>query len=106
MWIGCRAAFLNQEQARVTAGDDQGNGREVCLLDRVPCEACHFVFEQNGVDVTLEVVHAHQRFSQREGKGFAIHQADQERPHQAWSLCYATPSTSRIPTRARWQASS
>jgi hypothetical protein len=40
------------------------------------------------VDVTLQVVHAHQGFSQGEGKGFAIDQADQERPDQAWSLRY------------------
>ena len=40
------------------------------------------------MDVTFQVVHAHQGLSQSEGEGFAIDKADQERPDQTRSLGY------------------
>jgi hypothetical protein len=82
------ATFLDQKQARVTARYDQGHSREPRFVHTLPGQAVHPVFQKHGMDVTFQVVHAYQRFSQGEGKGFAIDKADQERPDQAWSLRY------------------
>ncbi len=57
----------------VATGDDQGENRRFGRL--LPPR----VFQQNGMDVTFEMIHGDERLAQREGQRFGIGDADQQR---------------------------
>ena len=79
---GVRAG-RGEEQARMPPGGHQREGGKGCLSNGLAGRAVHLVFEQNGVDVTFQVVHADQRLAEGKRQRFAIDESDQERADQS-----------------------
>jgi hypothetical protein len=64
----------------MAAGDHQGQGSRIVIIELFPLR------QQNGVNVTLEMVNRDERLAQGEGQRLGVGDAHEECARQAWAL--------------------
>src|ERR1700693_1503956 len=70
----------------MTSRDNESYCREARCFGLAAIAQIHFVLQKHGVNVAFDVIDTDQWFGESEGEGFAVNQADQERPDQARAL--------------------